>query len=223
MLRALGAVVAITAMCLTSGVTSAAETAREIGWADLQPKEAPIDNPFMKMDMDLRYDLSTIARTRLDIEIGYIDKGGEEDKDAQALAKKLTDEGHDVDGLIALAKSIETELKRRDKLVVQDLDGKQIRMPGYALPLDFSDEGVAEFLLVPYVGACIHSPAPPRNQTVYVTLNQTYKFSSLYDAVWITGEMTIQGGKKSLSFVDGAADIDVGYTLKGVKIEPYED
>ncbi len=52
--------------------------------------------------------------------------------------------------------------------VVTDLDGKHVRIGGYVVPLDFEATTVKEFLLVPFVGACIHVPPPPPNQIVYV-------------------------------------------------------
>ncbi|MEL6266970.1 MAG: DUF3299 domain-containing protein [Pseudomonadota bacterium] len=42
-------------------------------------------------------------------------------------------------------------------------NGRQVRIPGYMVPLAFRKDGVREFLLVPYVGACIH--VPPRRRT----------------------------------------------------------
>nr|BFE93749.1 hypothetical protein GCM10020185_42850 [Pseudomonas brassicacearum subsp. brassicacearum] len=53
--------------------------------------------------------------------------------------------------------------------VVKALDGQQIRLPGYIVPLEVSEEGrTTDFLLVPYFGACIHVPPPPSNQIVHV-------------------------------------------------------
>ena len=46
------------------------------------------------------------------------------------------------------------------------LDGKGVKLPGYIIPFDVSADGVTTFMLVPYVGACIHVPPPPANQTV---------------------------------------------------------
>jgi hypothetical protein len=40
-------------------------------------------------------------------------------------------------------------------------DGTIVRVPGYIIPLEDSDQAVSEFLLVPYPLACIHVPAPP--------------------------------------------------------------
>ena len=49
--------------------------------------------------------------------------------------------------------------------VVEALDGERVRLGGYVLPLDFNGpQEVTRFLLVPYVGACIHVPPPPPNQ-----------------------------------------------------------
>ena len=41
------------------------------------------------------------------------------------------------------------------------LDGVRARIPGYVVPLESSAAGHLEFLLVPYFGACIHTPPPP--------------------------------------------------------------
>ena len=46
------------------------------------------------------------------------------------------------------------------------LNGAYIKMPGFIIPIDLSTDGVTSFVLVPYVGACIHTPPPPPNQLV---------------------------------------------------------
>jgi hypothetical protein len=94
-------------------------------------------------------------------------------------------------------------------------------MPGYALPLEQSAEGVTEFLLVPYVGACIHVPPPPANQIVYVKLQTPYKVANLFDPVWITGRIAVEAASRNLSLVDGAAPVETGYRIDGIAVEPY--
>lgn len=49
-----------------------------------------------------------------------------------------------------------------------DLDGVRVALSGYMTPLSFEERETRLFLLVPYVGACIHVPAPPPNQIVIV-------------------------------------------------------
>ena len=69
------------------------------------------------------------------------------------------------------------------------LDGAYIKMPGYIIPIDQSTDGVTSFVLVPYVGACLHTPPPPANQLVFVTTNKPWPSDNLWDAVWVTGQM----------------------------------
>ena len=58
--------------------------------------------------------------------------------------------------------------------VVAELNGKRVRIGGYVVPLDFEATTIKEFLLVPFVGACIHVPPPPANQIVYVKADKGF-------------------------------------------------
>jgi hypothetical protein len=70
--------------------------------------------------------------------------------------------------------------------------------------------------LVPYFGACIHTPPPPANQIVLVTpspkLNLSKPMESM-DVIWIEGELK-EARTKTASGVSG-------YTLEAVQIYPY--
>ena len=54
------------------------------------------------------------------------------------------------------------------------LDGQRVKLPGYIIPMDLGADGVTSFVLVPYVGACIHVPPPPANQLVFVTTERPW-------------------------------------------------
>jgi hypothetical protein len=96
------------------------------------------------------------------------------------------------------------------------LDGKVVKIPGYMVPLEDDSEIVTEFLLVPYVGACIHTPPPPPNQIVQVKMNNQKKVKmSFWDPVWVQGKLQIATVKSPYG--------DVGFQLAGVTIEPYKD
>ena len=58
------------------------------------------------------------------------------------------------------------------------------------LPLEISGARVTEFLLVPWVGACIHTPpTPPRNQIVYVKSDQGIEIPSRFAGCYLAGEL----------------------------------
>lgn len=66
-------------------------------------------------------------------------------------------------------------------------------MPGYMVPLEDRAGEVSEFLLVPYVGACVHTPPPPPNQLVCVRMESGQRVPvSLWNPVWIHGTLTVE-------------------------------
>ena len=139
------------------------------------------------------------------------------------LEERLREAGLDVDALVVEFSAFMAKIYESESGVVEDLDGTLIRMPGYALPLEHSGTGVREILLVPYVGACIHTPPPPPNQVVFAKLDEPYVSKGLFDPVWITGRMRVVDSKSELFLVDGRASVDSGYTIEVDRIEPYEE
>lgn len=76
---------------------------------------------------------------------------------------------------------------------VEDLDGALVRMPGYVVPLNFSaDNRHTQFLLVPYFGACLHTPPPPPNQIVYITAEEAAHIEKIWEPIWVEGVMTTE-------------------------------
>ena len=75
---------------------------------------------------------------------------------------------------------------------LRKLDGKRVRVPGFIVPLDDADEEGAEFLLVPYYGACVHTPPPPPNQMAFVQMMSKKPVKlALFDAIWMEGTLKI--------------------------------
>lgn len=69
-----------------------------------------------------------------------------------------------------------------------EMNGVEVKIPGFIVPLEESKGEVTEFLLVPYFGACIHTPPPPANQILHVRPRQGAKFRAM-DTVWVTGKL----------------------------------
>ncbi|MCQ6261372.1 DUF3299 domain-containing protein [Alcanivorax sp. MM125-6] len=74
----------------------------------------------------------------------------------------------------------------------QDLDNTALTLPGFVVPLEGDDKNLREFLLVPYFGACIHFPPPPRNQVVLVKMQgEGMPVDMMWDAVEIEGTLKV--------------------------------
>ena len=213
------------AMLSVTGVSAdAAALPRETTWADLAPApEKPLKDPLAHIDPFITAELYSIASAIRQKESGFFSPGSEEYDSAMEAKRRLENRGVEVDSLLLWLREIEMEIRRLDEQLVRTLDGQFVKIPGFALPLEFDGIAVQEFLLVPYVGACIHVPPPPQNQMVFVKLSEPYVISSLFQPVWIVGRITVQRTEKILPVVDGKIPVAAGYTIEGATVEPYEE
>ncbi|SCX80100.1 DUF3299 domain-containing protein [Nitrosospira sp. Nsp13] len=93
------------------------------------------------------------------------------------------------------------------------LDGERIRIPGFVIPLERAGNKVSEFLLVPYFGACIHTPPPPSNQIIHVRTSKPLSNMRTMDTMWVSGVLHA-----------GSIDTEMGqagYQLKAEWVTPY--
>jgi hypothetical protein len=203
------------------GPVALADTVQQLTWADLAPKPAPLDEALAGLSRDQLVALVELTSVR--------DRKARGEKltaadvaDEEALSRKLHEAGVDVDALLARRQELGAKRRAQKNAVNSGLDGKVVRIPGYLLPLEFRGKAVSEFLLVPWVGACIHTPPPPPNQIVHVKTEKAFEVSSIFMAVWVTGQMSTSATKKSLFLIDGTSDIDIGYSMRATEVEPYK-
>lgn len=216
--------VLIFAAATAVAVPRQASAAKQIEWKTLLPQLQPLKDPLSNLTQDQRFDIETIAweRTLTEAERQLV-QNKQGISDAVKYERQFKQAGIDVDDLLRKYNSWQTAVEERQKQVNKDLDGQQVRMPGYLLPLEFSEEGSTDFLLVPYVGACIHVPPPPANQIVFVRLAKKLKVEDIYTAAWVTGKMKTQSSSKALSLIDGSSNVSVGYHLEAGTAEPYKE
>ncbi len=114
------------------------------------------------------------------------------------------------------AQELMSEMQRlRDSApVVEDLNGKKVKIPGFVVPLDFDAKQVREFLLVPYFGACIHVPPPPANQIVYVQSDKGVDIEEMWDPINVVGELKTIHVSSELG--------EAGYSIEATEILPYK-
>ncbi len=107
--------------------------------------------------------------------------------------------------------------KLDDAPIVKSQVNQKVRLPGYAVPLDADRNSKREFLLVPYFGACIHTPPPPSNQIVLVRPTANSKIKKMpesMDVLWVEGELK----EARVNTSQGVS----GYMMEAISIAPYE-
>lgn len=95
-----------------------------------------------------------------------------------------------------------------------EYDGKDVRIAGFLVPIDFDGMVTKEFLLVPYMGACVHVPPPPPNQIIHVRSAEGVAVEGLFDAVTVTGRLTAAPVATEIA--------DVGYQIAAEAVVPYQ-
>ncbi|WP_255199262.1 DUF3299 domain-containing protein [Vibrio sp. JPW-9-11-11] len=96
-----------------------------------------------------------------------------------------------------------------------ELNGSQVKIPGFVIPLEGDENRVTEFLLVPYFGACIHVPPPPPNQIIYVKFPKGAPVQELWDVVYVIGTLKTETISHELA--------ETGYVIQGTEIAEYDD
>lgn len=189
----------------------------EIQWVNLVPSLPALEDPLAGLPAGERETVEWVIYVRTSMVRDDNPAFRDALDEMKTVLAELKKKGIDVDRIIA-------ERQRRNSAVNADLDGKLVKLAGYLLPLDVSGKEVTDFLLVPYVGACIHTPPPPPNQIVFALSDtpQPYELEKLYEPVWITGKLMVKSISKELFLSDGTSDIDVGYKMSVKRIEAFK-
>lgn len=207
------------ALLMTATIAGASEPLK-VGWADLAPPYTAYENPFADIPSAQMARLSHLLQLETLAETGTDAYAAE---DAANLRKELIDSGLDVDFLFAERLRI-MDIRMNDAVAPnEEIVDQKVRLPGYLLPLDVQDGKAVEFLLVPSVGACIHTPPPPANQIVYVSYPDGFETIGLYAPIWITGKLEADPGEKSLWLVDGTTNVSITYKMNADAVLDYTD
>ena len=94
------------------------------------------------------------------------------------------------------------------------LNGRRGRIAGFVLPLEKKGDKVTEFLIVPYFGACIHTPPPPANQIIHAKSRKPLSNVKMMTPLWVYGTFSVQRASTDW----GVA----GYRLEVERIAPYD-
>lgn len=162
--------VVITAFCLITSASSAAEPYREVEWTELMPKEdlaALLDPPDF---------------------LNGIEDGSQQDSVAALNQRDITDQ-----------KAERYRDALSSTRPIAEFDQQAIRIPGYIVPLAQNEQRrVTSFFVVPYFGACLHMPPPPPNQILFVNYPQGIELQNLQQPFWFEGKLNIEISKHDL-------------------------
>ncbi|MDF2153196.1 DUF3299 domain-containing protein [Vibrio sp. CAU 1672] len=118
-------------------------------------------------------------------------------------------------GMPAMDHSGEAVQQSKMGNVRPELNGSEVKIPGFVIPLEGDANMITEFLLVPYFGACIHVPPPPPNQIIYVKFPAGAPVQELWDVIYVVGTLKTEVMNHELA--------ETAYIIEGTAIEAYDD
>lgn len=101
-----------------------------------------------------------------------------------------------------------------DANVNLELDGKNVVIPGFVVPLDGQGKKQSKnFLLTPQQGACFHKPPSPPNQLIHVVFDKPIDIPDSEQPLYIVGKLSIKSAQAGFA--------KTGYYLEGIEAIEY--
>ena len=198
-----------------------------VTWEDLQAQSTQLRNPYEHLTTPQTYQLSNLYQLREWVKVNQPAPDSVERRELQRLEDYFIAEGIDADELLKEADTARAYWSAKSRNTNTDIVENLVLLDGYVLPLgtDANAPGrqgqqMTEFLLVPYVGACIHVPAPPPNQMVYINTAEAVDNPGMFSPVQVEGKLQAYEGSYELFQVDGTRTVEVSYKLDLKAIAP---
>jgi len=202
-------------LCLLSSYSCLCQQYHLIIWEDLKP-HPHFKDPFKKLSSYELYKLGSLAKIEQNTKNKDLSK---DDKKRRAeLQNWLAQKNIDYKHLLAIQDRVETIRKEQLQNVNRSLDHSSVEISGYLLPLNFQNEKANEFLLVPWVGACIHTPAPAKNQIIYIKTAEWIDAVALFEPVSVSGKIQILEAQNDLFLSDGTSQIASSYSIFSAQV-----
>ena len=97
---------------------------------------------------------------------------------------------------------------------------EQVELKGFLLPVDYEGDMVYQFMLLPWAGACSHTPPPPPDQVVLVTPDEPIHIERTYEPVSVSGRLIKGRDMSQLFILDGVAWVESGYRIRSAQVQP---
>ena len=199
---------------------SLADVPRQIGWKDLASGLSSAENPYYGLSADEARLVGILVDTAAMREPGETLSPRALEGEAIALAA-LDSIGIDGRTKVQEVAAFGAKLKTSRTELNDSLLGQVVEIPGFVLPLEFDGMTVKEFILVPYAGACIHTPPPPSNQMIIVRTSDGFELGGLFEPVVVSGTLAQGGENRAVGLSDGEAEFEVGYQMKATSVQTF--
>lgn len=212
---------AVGLVAVMLAVASALAEPTRIGFPDLpDPAAQNFYDPFRDMGFEMLGELRTFVRLEQRLASGEVPEDARPRLEARLEAARgtLTLAGHDIEELLA-QRWVVAEARKHALLATNpELHRTAVTITGFLIPAGIDEDGLTVGYLVPEVGMCSHTPPPPPNQLIRVTVEAGSPARSLYTPVTATGLLAPQESNETVFVLDGEVLMASMWTLDATEV-----
>ncbi len=215
------------ALALTVSLTlndEAMADADPIEWRDLVDVSAQTyEDPFRELSLTQLEEARTYVRTTQQLASEKLNAERRKALETRLseVSRSLKEEGVDIDWLISQRWIV---AQRRGKAMSAgnpDLDGTEVSLAGFAIPVPPAEDGTRIAYLVPERGMCSHVPPPPPNQLVRLRLSDEWTPSMMHEPVVVSGVISISPSERRTMVVDGLQTLNATFAMEVVEVRTF--
>ncbi|NOC85378.1 MULTISPECIES: DUF3299 domain-containing protein [Ruegeria] len=214
-------------VCVASLIsTSLSAEIAELDWNQLIDEESQeYVDPFKELTPDQLSGLVEVVRLKLRLDSGAHSEDVRKSLEAKILENEtpLQKAGIDVDWLIEQRWVVAERRKKAATAGNPEIDGKVVKLAGYAIPAPPDPDGTNVAYLVPERGMCSHTPPPNPNQLIRVRLPEGWYPERFHEPVRLTGIVSISPSERTMNFVDGFVPMRATYSFEAQYVEAGDD
>lgn len=205
------------ACALLLGAPAAAQAVRALDWQALRAPApaAEADDPFERLAPEHLDALREIVLGRT-LEARGRPLGDAALAQRAALKAQLAAAGLDADALLAARERLIAARRAQAETPVAEIDGQSVRLSGFLVRGSARGQGVDEVLLVPWAGACSHTPPPPANQVVRLDAAAVSALAGSAqpgERVAVSGTLRVRMHEQTLFVGDGVIAVRSAYEM----------
>jgi uncharacterized protein len=217
--RAFAAWVLECALVVACPLSAAEATAPLFEWSELRPTPdtATESNPFDTLNAAQIDALRHLVLSR-ELEARGAPRTDSALQRRADLVQQLAAQGLDAEALLARREAIIAQRRAAAEAGNPAVEGREVLLGGYLVPVAVAQGRVQEFLLVPWVGACSHADKPPPNQIVRVRPALPQVMGDYYQPAQVEGRLRLQPTMASVFLGDGSVTLRSAYLIDGAAL-----
>jgi hypothetical protein len=195
----------------------ASASSDKINWADLVDQSVQtFEDPYRDLTYDQLSALREVVQARERLEATGLppETRAEIETRLTETEAALESDGIEVDWILEQRWVVAEKRERAFTAGNPEVDGKTIRLSGFAIPAPADPDGTPVAYLVPERGMCSHTPPPNPNQMVRVRLKDNWQPKYMHEPVHLTGRMSISPSEQTMMVVDGPVQMRATFSLE---------